>query len=99
LTSLFAPRAPIRATSLGPSASVGSLVTQSMGHTPKYGLNTVLCGFLTIPTDTILRHSISVPGTASSDDGLGGDGATVVDSPTVKKGSTQSSPTVKTVKA
>lgn len=33
--SLFAPRAPIR-TTLGGSASVGSLVAQTMGHTPKY---------------------------------------------------------------
>ncbi len=97
MTSLFAPRAPIRASSLGASASVGSLATQSMGHTPKYGLSTTLRAYLMIPTDTIFRHSISVP--ASSDDGLGGDGATVVDSPTAKKGSTQSSPTVKTAKA
>jgi len=45
------------------------------------------------------KQSISVPGTVSSDDGLGGDGATVVDSPTANKGSTQSSPTVKAEKA
>ncbi|KAL1838261.1 hypothetical protein VTJ49DRAFT_2854 [Mycothermus thermophilus] len=38
------------------------------------------------------KQSASVPATVSSDDGLGGDGTTVVESPTAKKGSTQSSP-------
>jgi hypothetical protein len=52
-----------------------------------------------IPTNLLDRQSLSVPGTASSDDGLAGDSATVVDSPTAKKGSTQSSPTVKKEKA
>jgi hypothetical protein len=55
--------------------------------------------FLSIPTNILFRQSTSVPGTVSSDDGLGGDGVTVVDSPTAKKGSTQSSPTVKAEKA
>jgi hypothetical protein len=58
-----------------------------------------LGGFRSIPTNIISRKSISVPGTVASDDGLGGDSATVVDSPTAKKGSTQSSPTVKKEKA
>ncbi|KAJ4300317.1 hypothetical protein N0V88_002990 [Collariella sp. IMI 366227] len=44
-------------------------------------------------------QSVSAPGTAASDDGLTGEGSTVVDSPTAKKGSTQSSPTVKKEKA
>ncbi|EAQ88036.1 hypothetical protein CHGG_04655 [Chaetomium globosum CBS 148.51] len=77
--ALFAPRVPSIRTNLGSSASAGSMLGQSMGHTPK--------------------QSISVPGTVSSDDGLGGDGATVVDSPTANKGSTQSSPTIKAEKA
>lgn len=55
--------------------------------------------FPSIPTNIISRQSLSVRGTASSDDGLGGDSATVVDSPTIKKGSTQSSPTVSAEKA
>jgi hypothetical protein len=59
----------------------------------------LLDDFRSIPTNIVSRQSLSVPGTASSDDGLGGDSATVVDSPTMKKGSTQSSPTVKTEKA
>jgi hypothetical protein len=63
-------------------------------------INTSVMGsFLSIPTNIFFRQSISVPGTVSSDDGLGGDGATVVDSPTANKGSTQSSPTVKAEKA
>ncbi|VBB83917.1 Putative Sporulation-specific protein 5 [Podospora comata] len=43
---------------------------------------------------TNLMHSIPSV-TASSDDGSADEGVTVVDSPTVKKGSTQSSPTIK----
>ncbi|KAL2133897.1 hypothetical protein VTI74DRAFT_1462 [Chaetomium olivicolor] len=46
-----------------------------------------------------IKQSVSAPGTATSDDGLTGEGSTVVDSPTAKKGSTQSSPTVKKEKA
>ena len=59
----------------------------------------VMGSFLSIPTNILFRQSISVPGTVFSEDGLGGDGATVVDSPTANKGSTQSSPTVKAEKA
>ncbi|KAK4251551.1 hypothetical protein C7999DRAFT_37586 [Corynascus novoguineensis] len=77
--SLFAPRVPSIRANVGDSASVGSMVTQSVGNTPK--------------------QSVSVPGTVSSDDGLGGGGTPVIDSPTAKKGSTQSSPTVKAEKA
>ncbi|KAK4235311.1 hypothetical protein C8A03DRAFT_17928 [Achaetomium macrosporum] len=78
--NLFGPRVAVR-TNLGSSVSMGSMMGQGMGHTPK--------------------QSTSVPGTASSDDGLGGDGATVVDSPTIKieKSSTQSSPTIRKEKA
>ncbi len=66
---------------------------------PSMTSTSLLGRFPSIPTNIVFRQSLSVPGTASSDDGLGGDSATVVDSPTVKKGSTQSSPTVKTEKA
>ncbi|KAL2153265.1 hypothetical protein VTH82DRAFT_4420 [Thermothelomyces myriococcoides] len=45
------------------------------------------------------KKSVSVPGTVSSDGGLGGDKTATIDSPTANKGSTQSSPVVKTEKA
>ncbi|KAK4227845.1 hypothetical protein QBC38DRAFT_443325 [Podospora fimiseda] len=48
---------------------------------------------------TSLMQSISASAAASSDDGSADEGVTVVDSPTVKKGSTQSSPTIKKEKA
>jgi hypothetical protein len=35
-TSLFAPRVPSLRANIGSSASVGSLVAPSVGHTPKY---------------------------------------------------------------
>jgi hypothetical protein len=62
-----------------------------MGHTEKYDL---LCSFMSAPADIFCRH-IAVAGTSSSDDGLTSE---IVDSPTVKKGSTQSSPTIKNEK-
>ncbi|KAL2267684.1 hypothetical protein VTJ83DRAFT_4961 [Remersonia thermophila] len=45
------------------------------------------------------KQSASVPATVSSDDGLGGDSTTIVESPTAKKASTQSSPANKKEKA
>ncbi|KAL2023417.1 hypothetical protein VTK56DRAFT_2774 [Thermocarpiscus australiensis] len=41
------------------------------------------------------KQSVQISATASSDDGSAGEGATIVDSPTAQKGSTQSSPTFK----
>ena len=36
MISLFAPRVPSIRTNLGSSASAGSIMGQSVGHTPKY---------------------------------------------------------------
>ncbi|KAH6635295.1 hypothetical protein B0J18DRAFT_43296 [Chaetomium sp. MPI-SDFR-AT-0129] len=94
---IFAPRVPsIRTSIIGSSASMGSMVGQALAQTPKYVRRP--CSDLSIHPDIRCRQSLSVRGTSSSDDGLG-DSATVVDSPTVKRGSTQSSPTAKTEKA
>lgn len=84
---------------VGDSASVGSMVTQSVGNTPKYDQFLYLSLVQASTTNNFRRQSASVPGTVSSDDGLGGGGTPVIDSPTAKKGSTQSSPTVKAEKA
>jgi hypothetical protein len=82
-------RVPSIRTNIISSASTGTIVAPTIGHTPKY----VPALYVPVVCPNIpSRQSASVPGTASSDDGLGGDGTTVVDSPTAKKGSTQSSP-------
>jgi len=50
-------------------------------------------------TNVVCRQSIPASNKASSDDGSADEGVTVVDSPTAKNGSTQSSPTFKKEKA
>ncbi|KAK3990059.1 hypothetical protein QBC44DRAFT_239958 [Cladorrhinum sp. PSN332] len=77
-------------------------VGANISFAPRVPVRSHLCGGANVLSTmsqgvgrTSLMQSISASTAASSDDGSADEGVTVVDSPTVKKGSTQSSPTFK----
>lgn len=94
--SSYAPRVPVR-TSIGTaSTNTTPVMSQGLGRTNLMYVQPPRLVVTLAQDDShaVCRHSIPSV-TASSDDGSADEGVTVVDSPTVKKGSTQSSPTIK----
>ncbi|KAK4193745.1 hypothetical protein QBC35DRAFT_468623 [Podospora australis] len=92
----FAPRVPVRA-GLGGGTSTTSApaVSQGAARTGTMYVCSSVMGKALLAADEYYRQSIPASATDSSDDGSADEGVTVVESPTAKKGSTQSSPTFK----